>query len=1122
MPPSTVFSYLRRDHRRLSPSSASPSPSAQTPPQLPAATTAATITSPRLTDALFDAGAWPDLTREIPLDDIPEFTKTPDAELAHNPLPPLPPLAFTDPRRPHSSSGESSAPFANLTNVQRPDHLDGGPGAGGVVVHQKGISSWKRGFGGQRAAAAVPGISAAAATSKGKISDAATTGTLMAGASSSAHLREFKPENAPVRRDEAAAAAAAGAPAGFDTLTEPPSFRGGGGGGGGGKMRFHLLNPMALLARRRSTQYSVKAEDINVSKLTLPALPDDYDPRIRGKLFHDFSAPRPRPSPTMNNNNNAAAAAAQKYGEPAFQTDEAYFSDSSTPTARKSRGFRQRTAFQEDFTSGRAARGQHGELQQQQQQQPGLRTEKIPRAAAAPALDRPLPPILPSQLLEQETPRPGPLRVPVPVSVPVPVPVPVAEKPLPAIRSKPSTVRDRSSQTLSGLPKHLSSTASRFSFDMAGGGSASQERLLEEKHKEKEAARKAKEQVNKFNDFDSEEFDYDAMMDDDGLEERIPGVNADADDFAYGDEFQYEDAGMFNAASPLKSLPITSSFLLSPSSSEGGLSPRFSQIDGRLSAPENHSLAPKTNKAPASTTLPLLTIDTNQPFLPSSPAKQVPQSHIDPVPSHSIGNDDDLYYDDGLFEDLPEDMQDGDFDESIFDNEASHLYERRNANLNKTPPVGSDNQPKTSERTRSLEQDPPVEDTNAAFDSPIAPELNEQAEKELRKSLQELTQGNLQAYHGALAQAANFAAFEGRFERSPSGSEQSSDNDASETEESHPDLTAGQSRHTSQNAESMAFEEVFDDDFNFYDAGDLDDDPMIAAANAEALENDDEGFYGQEFGFYAHSHPHCDGERVLGGYFGSLGRPGIKRNHSARGNFQESLTPITERSEWSTRNSIISLAPPGHSLPSNPSVASPPLSQLVVDMAAFDDEMSFSALMRLRRGAFGGSNGSLRSNATSQTGQSPQSPSLSPMANCGPFSSFHHVLAEQPRRAGEPNAPAPLNPLPLAGSSPPVARRGGDSPPAAAAAAAARNDPTPRPMPSEAAPPVGMESAPAKTRSPDLIRRHVRNNSGAESISYVKETSQSGANCWVLERRRTGDHGEDELLEREVMSSGRI
>jgi hypothetical protein len=170
----------------------------------------------------------------------------------------------------------------------------------------------------------------------------------------------------------------------------------------------------------------------------------------------------------------------------------------------------------------------------------------------------------------------------------------------------------------------------------------------------------------------------------------------------------------------------------------------------------------------------------------------------------------------------------------------------------------------------------------------------------------------------------------------------------------------------------MAFEDVFDEDLIYDDTDDAYfDDAIVAAANAEALENDDEGFYGQEFGFYAQADGTCNSELTNGGYFGPRRVEGVTRSHSSRGKFQEpSLTPITERSEWSTRNSMISLK--AHGATSNPSLASPGLAQLV-DMGNIDDELSLSALMKLRRGAWGGSNGSLRSSAGSPPPQHPMS-----------------------------------------------------------------------------------------------------------------------------------------------------
>ncbi|KAI5299205.1 hypothetical protein KEM56_003435, partial [Ascosphaera pollenicola] len=62
------------------------------------------------------------------------------------------------------------------------------------------------------------------------------------------------------------------------------------------KRRLNLLNPMALLARRRSGQNSAARQE----EMSLPELPDDYDPRIRGRYIHDFSSPRQRNPPPLN------------------------------------------------------------------------------------------------------------------------------------------------------------------------------------------------------------------------------------------------------------------------------------------------------------------------------------------------------------------------------------------------------------------------------------------------------------------------------------------------------------------------------------------------------------------------------------------------------------------------------------------------------------------------------------------------------------------------------------------------------------------------------------------------------------------------------------------------------
>ena len=91
---------------------------------------------------------------------------------------------------------------------------------------------------------------------------------------------------------------------------------------------------------------------------------------------------------------------------------------------------------------------------------------------------------------------------------------------------------------------------------------------------------------------------------------------------------------------------------------------------------------------------------------------------------------------------------------------------------------------------------------------------------------------------------------------------------------------------------------------NFDDEDDMDD-PMVAAANAEALAYDTDGEYGQEFGFYsANEAGNVSAEQLFaGGYFGEAGMNlGQPRPFLVR---RPSLTPISERSECSYRNSMV-------------------------------------------------------------------------------------------------------------------------------------------------------------------------------------------------------------------------
>ena len=280
------------------------------------------------------------------------------------------------------------------------------------------------------------------------------------------------------------------------------------------------------------------------------------------------------------------------------------------------------------------------------------------------------------------------------------------------------------------------------------------------------------------------------------------------------------------------------------------------------------------------------------------------------------------------------------------------------------------------------------------------------------------------------------------------------------------------------------------------------DDLMIAEANAEALENDDEGFYGQEFGFYARAPGKGASDFVNGGYFGPKGSNGIKRSHSAKANFQEpSLTPITERSEWSTRNSISSsyvTAIPGSAV----AIPSLGLAQLRdLESVNFDEEMSLSALMKLRREAFGGSSNSVSSLTGSYT-------TGSPLAHVADQAALPHVDTGHRMASSIQNLTGSLG-------IPEFEEEDEET-----VNLPTLTQSTPRKKLSDPYPPTPQSST---AISPTLGHGkvgHSRTRSGAESVSYIRDPE--GSDRWLLERRRTGDDGELEFVRREYLAGARI
>ncbi|ODH47611.1 hypothetical protein GX48_06289 [Paracoccidioides brasiliensis] len=1257
MPPSTVFSYLRRDHRRpSSPATSTTHPTAHSsstalpgsnisnhqllPPQIPLPSPSAY--SPRLPDTIVgSAPLFEPLQRQQQqqqllqqsgsdysnftyynnhggkAEQVPDSRRKQDSSTGSDNISTIFPLSASPqiiipPRnpnriRPHSAGSDKlkkasvSADSQHQTTMIRPDPHDGN------VYSSKPPSPWKLTFGKNILSDSSKSSSSGGASAGGYFYSQGSTynnstrskpsppgyvesnsniNTFSGGREYFKH--ESSSSSSSFRRDTSS----------HDAAYEPahPLYQ-------RGKTRLNLLNPMALLARRRSARaLALRPEDIGTGRLALPALPDDYDPRIRGKLFHDFSAPRPRPGVPVKT--------PQPLTQPPVQESQ----------VNDDRGF-----------------------------------PEIGSSYRPPSPDR-------SHPIGQVHDKPLPLRQ---ASVEVQKDNRASRSSgvrSSSARSKVSMVHDSSFQP-SGLPRHLTSSASRFSFDLAGGDSASQERLMEERHKEKEAAKRAKALLDRSYDSDSDDFDYDAMMDDDMFEERIPGVNVDA---KFGCEFDdYSGQGHVLRVPGNNNLfvPVLPSLLSSP----------MSPLDLNSSAPCSPEqevptplmINPNNTFAGLAASVALLQNGSGANMLP---IESLSPQEISPQPPFNLGDDEDeLYFDDGLIDEIGGEIENGEkFDESVFDDENSHLYERKTEFIITLPSVpyednvqndaqegaamaeGGGGEEEEEEEEAEGESDAgnvPLVAQNSVLQRNISSQsggIKKTSRDINRRNMQPsaicgLTEGNLEQYHSALAQAANEAALNGRFERSRSVSENSSSDGSipQSAAESRPDLTADDSR-ISITVDSLAF-----DDFDYNDDDYLDEDAaIIAAANAEALENDDEGFYGQEFGFYPQAVGDCDEEMVLGGYFGTRGVDGVTRSHSGRVNFQEpSLTPITERSEWSTRNSIVSLtAHPGVMAGAAASLASPqPLTPLAhLDMGSIDDEMN--ALLKLRRGAWGGSNGSLRSSAASQAHTTGGSPVMSSAclaaasaSSRGSLVNFHDVLSEQRRSSGNGNgngtslpAGSPVGVESSSSSSSNSSNSGssnnnmqhfyslsqchshphraqqqqqpqpqhqnyyqvsGDISPATSynnnnnnnnnntppqpengklLAQTEHSDqhchpkpqlhpqpyqhPHPHPHPPPSHLHLHRHSQPKTSLNIDTARanissttsalfspssakshshntnkpHHRRSSSAGESISYVKQTDEAGGDQWVLERWRTGESGEHEVVEREVMNWGMI
>jgi hypothetical protein len=741
----------------------------------------------------------------------------------------------------------------------------------------------------------------------------------------------------------------------------------------------------------------------------------------------------------------------------------------------------------------------------------------------------------------------------------------------------------------------------------------------------KKAAEKASKQVRMSTNTLDDEYDGYGMDDydmEDGFEEEIPMVGDDGFDeeipmvggYAFDEEIpivggdgfgnQSMSPGMSAFDFSALSLQANNTMALSPMNTNGGLATPFDANGNPIGFAMSENMMPKVNIAPVDNT-----------GLPISQTSGLGLSNghgglgisSDPISGSTIGGavagdsqrqnldlGDDLYFDDGEIEEQGN-TEAVEFNEDVFDDPSGPLFERK---------VRS---PSAEDRRTALHSNPPEilsPDTGYDADEDDLTRRLSHSENSLahttsmvhRRPVANLS--DINAYHRALADATNLAEAQGRFARKASvASGQSSDVDVSSPlSNSRPSLVPDDGPASQETAGHPTDDDIFgmtsgfvdDYDYSDYDSA-LEDDPMIAAANAEALANDYEGFYGQEFGFYANA----QGE-ALNAYGGYFGTPAIGRNPSGRNAVREpNLTPITERSEYSTRNSFISL---NHFRDGQVPLQSPGLAQLArmspYGWADDDSDMNFDALRKLRKGAFGGATSLGSSAGNSPRNSSPMGMQYVPrtassMANYptslnespDALENGGSGILEQDESEDYSDEIAAANAFPedyededndYVGSKP-------ESPTLTASdynsisSPSTREDiPTftlqqqqqqvfqtlsqsltlsttfqplvahsgdtslPSPLPASATGSTPLRQSlvlgsSVSTTSPvtpgggwKAPATHSRKASTADSVAYVREQDEMGGDRWVLERRRTAESGELELVGREIVEGGRI
>lgn len=778
-----------------------------------------------------------------------------------------------------------------------------------------------------------------------------------------------------------------------------------------------LKNPMSgLLMRRKASQ---NAPDLRPLPLPQKANEAPYDPRIRGTRVHDFSAPRQRVVPTMkptvpgaevwtgwDKYHNAASPQSNDCSDLPLRTKTGKSSSAASEATQAAAPDCDSSKSHVSEAPSRKSTTEHKRASSEDKPLPA-----DPPVAAQSTKDA-------SESIRSTSTRSRAVSASFSVK-----------------RTNFSTRTNKSrhmslsedSTGLSALPRHMKSTSSRFSFDMVGAARA--EKQLEERHRQKEMERKANggpsNRDSRFDDFDEDAFDYDAAMDDDGLEEAIPGVNADYEDDYFDEETPFEEdvplvgddviLEVEGEDDPDNDQENFAGFVFSRSNPQSSMVSPASP--GMLATPRDASGRPIGH---AITTSPLLMeagdddqedVELPSEELSTQEQKEQPKSQYDPTvfqerrgmqidETHGLGSAQDrgIYYDAGLLEELQmeaDEIQRTDFDESIFDDDDVDSFGRPMPGvfaykqaLRAQERETQAREPKKRDSAMTSQSEVSASTAHTASSAELQPASSTEDGIDASKpesppatSPSQGTDDKVAAYQRALVEAAQKAASSGWKSRWDDEDDGNDEEAASPPRD--PDVTitspTTDSKPSTAGLEVGSFNALDyeeDDGFGFGFDDDRDNDSLdeafIAEANAEALAYDDDGFYGDEFGFYSapvptrngihgslgSSNPSTGNESVLGGYFGPSGSLG--RSISGRVLREPNLTPITERSEYSNRNSVLSMGPLSSGFGDwRNTIASPNLDM----MRGLDDHLSFTLgdLNRLRGKTFGGSQISLSS-----------------------------------------------------------------------------------------------------------------------------------------------------------------